>query len=109
MGNKKRTILHKATQKGFVRLVACILNIISKQLSSDAVKIFVNEPDALGWTSLHFACHIMNKELVELLIQFGAKIDADSRAEATVFECLRTSYQSMLKLYQEVNVKFSHP
>jgi len=42
-----------------------------------------NSVDSFKWTALHFACHTGQKDIVELLIDNGASLDAQSNNGGT--------------------------
>src|SRR5690348_6486405 len=64
--------LHNATVRGDVKRVEQIL---------DADPELINKADEFGATSLHVAAQIVRPELVQLLIDRGANVNAESRLD----------------------------
>ena len=73
--NFGRTPLHKAAQSG--SLSCCVL-LVDKMTPQE-----VNEKDVDGWTPLHFAAQQGSVQVVGVLLEAGARLDAKTSSEGT--------------------------
>jgi len=76
----KRTVLHWASYKKFIDLVAYILHLSKK---ANKLSAHVNQADIKGKPPLHFAVQSGCTEIVELLLNGGANINATNIAGLT--------------------------
>lgn len=67
----------------------------------------VNATDNFLWTPLHFACHAGQQDIVELLIQSGAAIDALSINNSTpLFRAIESCRLDTVKYLLDIGAKF---
>jgi ankyrin repeat protein len=64
-----RNALHMACSAGRISIVEEILK------DKELVDLLINKADVDGWTPLHWACRSRESDLVELLIDKGARVD----------------------------------
>ena len=84
----KLKMFYKACKKGD-------LDSVKSFISSNPEDIDVPSKD--GWTGLIIACHHEQKEVVKLLIEMGANVNAANKKGTTVFMYAKTPVQNIHK------------
>lgn len=90
-----RTPLHWACSRGDLKLVKAILSDSEFARYKEDV---LEEEDASGWTPLHIAVSTDNRELVQLLLDAGADVDATTGLGTTVLHLAALKLHSVLPL-----------
>lgn len=78
--------LHKAVFNNNLEKVQSLLKKVSLENKDQSLKLFVNKKDKHGNTALHLACMLGRpKEMVSLLLEHGAAVDAKNLQRWTPF------------------------
>ena len=69
------SILHRACYLKLYFIIVIILEELSKKKDETFVKYFVNLQSILGYTAIHLASYRGNKDIIQILIEYGATVD----------------------------------
>lgn len=73
---REKLPLHIAAEKGHLEVVKVFLKYITSNKEKDAtVGEVLDKQDKFGWTALHYACANGHREIIEKLLEAGAKSD----------------------------------
>lgn len=100
------TILHRSTFKNNYKLTLEIIEEVKKRLglgSTNKMENFMNEKTNEGLTALHYASSNGNIKMMQLLKQYGAKIEAITNTGKNVLHIAAENNQPSMIIYCVMN------